>query len=589
MPQWRQLLFGEWSLSRNVWLIQSVLGVGILAVRLRALDIAPGSTFLTIIIGPIGSALVLWGASRTCLRDRSIGLAHPWVVLAVWFLAACFRGYAATGAPITGLDALTLTGNIVFSLLWTAILTYIFASSHFYRERSKQMDSLIIAAALYDQHKAELLQIERRRLLHIVQDELLPSLVTLRDDIARLATDGDRTLWLSLADRVGGLLIDRVRSVSRAGQLTRAPSEDVVGRRALAAPRTRNLISDAKTANMSVTLTLILFTACGLLLLVPRVGMVGYVFLACVAAVALPLLLVGRLVMSMVPAGWLRAALLPLCYLVIGLIIGEITQWFPGSAEVHSTIALRAVVAIFAMVTGLGASLVRQHQSRWDALFGSQEMALENFEATKVDLEREHLQIQRQMSHLLHGPVQGNLAALTLALRVHAAAEHEEFSAGQREVIMRSTALIDESLRTLREILDEPERGTVDVGARLVELTRAWRGLMTITLDMPAEVLSVSRADPGLLQDALDAVEEGITNASRHGDARNLDIKIRLLVTGEVEVVLLNDGRPVSGVVSAGFGLKAIDAAGGRWSLVEVEGGRTCFNAVLPARSPAGG
>ena len=589
MPQWRQLLFGEWSLSRNVWLIQSVLGVGILAVRLRALDIAPGSTFLTIVIGPIGSALVLWGASRTCLRDRSVGLAHPWVVLAVWFLAACFRGYAATGAPITGLDALTLTGNIVFSLLWTAIFTYIFASSHFYRERSKQMDSLIIAAALYDQHKAELLQIERRRLLHIVQDELLPSLVTLRDDIARLATDGDRTLWLSLADRVGGLLIDRVRSVSRAGELTRAPTEDVVGRRALAAPRTRNLISDAKTANMSVTLALILFTACGLLLLVPRVGMVGYVFLACVAAAALPLLLVGRLVMSMVPAGWLRAALLPLFYLFIGLIIGEITQWFPGSAEVHSTIALRAVVAIFAMVTGLGASLVRQHQSRWDALFGSQEMALENFEATKVDLEREHLQIQRQMSHLLHGPVQGNLAALTLALRVHAAAEHEEFSAGQREVIMRSTALIDESLRTLREILDEPERGTVDVGARLVELTRAWRGLMTITLDMPAEVLSVSRADPGLLQDALDAVEEGITNASRHGDARNLEIKIRLLVTGEVEVVLLNDGRPVSGAVSAGFGLKAIDAAGGRWSLVEVEGGRTCFTAVLPARSPAGG
>jgi signal transduction histidine kinase len=193
------------------------------------------------------------------------------------------------------------------------------------------------------------------------------------------------------------------------------------------------------------------------------------------------------------------------------------------------------------------------------------------------------------MSRLLHGPVQGNLAALTLALRIHAAAEHEVFSAGQREVIVRSTALIDESLRTLRDILDEPVGDRIDVGARLVELTRAWRGLMTITLDMSAEVRDASRADPGLLLDALDVVEEGITNASRHGDARNLEIKIRRLITGEVEVVLLNDGRPVSGAVSAGFGLKAIDAAGGRWSLVEVQGGGTCFTVVFPARSTTGG
>lgn len=583
IPQWREILFGEWSLSPSVWIIQSVLGVGILSVRLRELGLVSHGYGTTLLLGPAGSALVLWIASRTVLRDRSVGPAMPGLVVAVWLVADVSRGLAAAGLGVVPLSPVTVVANIVVSVLWTGIFTYLLASSQFFPARSREMDAAIDATARYDDQKASLLQVERGRLLMMVQDELLPSLIALRADVTGLAGRADRRAWLSLADRVGGLIIERVRSVSRPTGLALDPSDLRDDDARLTRTRWRHVIDDARTAEVSVTLSLVLFLAGALLVLIPRVGLIGYAFLACIAACAVPLLLIGRWVVSRTGGGWRHAIALPVTFLVIGLVVGRLSVWFPGGREVHSTIALEAVIAVFGTLTGVGASLVRQHQRRWEAMFAAQVIALERYEEVRTDLDREHLQIQRQMSNLLHGPVQGNLAALTLALRMHAATPEEEgFEAGQAVVLARGVRLIDEAIDTLREILEEPRPVATILADDLAGLTRAWRGLLDIDVSVSAQASDMTTRDGALARTALGIVEEGIINASRHGDARHVSVRLGIHGGGDLEVQLDNDGTPLSPSFHAGFGLKSIEAAGGRWSLVQVAPGRTRLTAWVP-------
>ncbi len=581
IPQWRVLLCGEWSLSLSVWLLQSVFGVAILAVRLRELGIASEGYGITLVIGPLGSGLVLWLASRTILRNRSVGLAQPWLVLVVWVLANVFRGLAAAGFGVAQISPMAVAGHIAFSVLWTAIFTYLVASAQYFRDRSQEIAEVITATARYEEEKVDLLQRERQRLLEIVEEELLPSLVSLNSDVDKLAVTDDRRAWAAQADRVGGLLIERVRSVSRptglAGESTQLRHEGI------APPQRRlhNVWEDAKTAEASVASSLLLFLACGLLTLIPRVGLAGYPFLACVGVSAIPLLLIARGVVHRVPPGWLHAVVLISSYLLIGLLIGRISEWFPGSGQVASTSALVAAVALFATLTGVGASLVRQHQRRWDERYATQVTALERYEAMSSDLDREQLEIQRQMSHLLHGPVQGNLAALTLALRVHSALTEGEFLAGRAVVVARVKRLIEDALDTLRGILEEPGARALNFVDDLSTLTNAWRGLMKIEVFLSPQASRVLSGNSDLARTALGIVEEGVTNASRHGNARNTSVSVTLLSEQVVTIQLDNDGYPLPAKIKAGFGLKSIEASGGRWTLTQEQSGRTRLTATV--------
>lgn len=582
IPLWRELLFGEWALSRSVWAIQSALGVAILAVRLRELGLVSDGYGVTLVVGPVGSGVVLWLASRTVLRNRSSRAARPWLVVVVWLVADVFRGLGAAGLGVVPLSPVTVAANTAFSVLWTGIFTYLLASSQFFRERSRQMADVIDETARYDERKESMLHQERARLLLTVQDELLPSLVALREDLAVLPDADDRRSWLMLAERVGGLILERVRSVSRAAGLA-GDSPDRDREETQSSPsRWRAVLDDAMTADVSVSLSLVLFLSGGLLILIPRVGSVGYAFLGCVAVCSLPLLMLGRWVVGRIGVGWRRATALPIVFLVVALLVGRLSSWFPGSLQVDSSVALEGAIAAFATLTGVVASLVRQHQRRWEATYAAQVDALQRFEAMRSDLDREHLIIQRQMSHLLHGPVQGNLAALTLALRVHAALPEKEFRAGRAVVAERALRLVDTSLDTLREILDEPEMAPVSVVGDLDLLTRAWRGLIAIDVSVSPQARDVTALNPDLARTTLRIVEEGITNASRHGDARHVNVRIALTNDEQLEVLLDNDGRSLAPNFHAGYGLASIDAAGGHWSLGATPRGHTRLTAVVP-------
>lgn len=582
IPQWRELLFGHWAFSWAVWLLQSLLGLGVLAFRLRALGNAADNVALTLLIGPVGSAIVLLIA-RITLRGRSPGAPlSPLVVLGVWLLACTFRGLGSSGLGVVTLTPSVVVGSIVYGLMWTAILTYVVASSQYWRERSDQLAELIEITASYDREKAALLVQERARLLRLVQGDLLPALVELRGELAALRSNDDRFAWLALADRVGGLVIDHVRFMSREESLgpRRTASKNVAPIQR--AGRLRSVVADAQTARVSVVLSIMVFVAGGILVLVPRVGLIGYAFLGSIVVCAFPMLLFARWVTERVRSGWAHALILALSYLGVSAGVVRVASWFPGSIEVRATFALEGAIAVFAMFVGVGSSLVRQHQRRWEAAYALQLQVLDEFAVIQIDIERENLGIQRQMSSLLHGPVQGKLAALTLALRVHSARPEEEFLGSRRGTIERGESLVDETVASVRDILAVPRPLSVDLEATLDRLTKSWRGLITLRASVEPEVLACLHRSPGLSLVVLSVVEEGLVNASRHGNARNVDIRVSVSQATAVLIELDNDGRKLVSGFMPGFGLHSIEALGGRWTLHTVPSGATRLTAVVP-------
>ena len=146
--------------------------------------------------------------------------------------------------------------------------------------------------------------------------------------------------------------------------------------------------------------------------------------------------------------------------------------------------------------------------------------------------------IARQAAHTLHGPVQARLAACAVAME-------QATQAGDVDLYRRSLL---EAQAILEAPLFPPENvPAVAIGEAVSRAGEPWAGLVGISTDLEPSLADVVDND-GCVEKV---VEEAITNAVRHGHAKN----ILVVVSGtpdRVEVQVHDDG---SGHDSQGPGL----------------------------------
>lgn len=586
---WRELLLGPWCVSRYVWLLQSLLGIPIIALRLRGVTSLTGLDLIaTLLIGPLLAGVVLWLASVTVLRGRFRAPQSAFTVVAVWLLADCVRGLsAATYLNLRHVTNSLTPGQIIAGILflfgWTVLLTYVIASSNFYRLRSLDADALIEVTRRYESRRALVVQNESTRLNSIIRDWLIPELDALSLEIADLRLGSAPSDWTRLAERTGGIVINQVRSASREvivddSETTESePNVEVFGN------RWTTFFADLRSMELSVWLATAIYSAFGALVAIPRLGPIGYALTVAISGSGLLLLLLGRAILRHRHSSRWRGLFTTLVYLATGLIVALALPWFPGTEQISTMGLLQVFIVIFAVVGGVAASAIRQYQQRWEIYFQHQLELLEHYRQLDADLAREQLRVRRQASRLLHGPVQGNLAAMTLCLKLHAARPTGEFTADADMAISRTLGLLDEAQATLHSTLIEPVVTEISTGEYLGTLRSAWSGLMRIDCIVSPEVLSRIDAVPGQRTTIIAILEEAVTNASRHGDARNLSISM-IATTDKERVVLTieNDGLPVPVDFQPGFGLRSFDAFGVQWSLLPTGSRSSRLEVSLP-------
>lgn len=190
--------------------------------------------------------------------------------------------------------------------------------------------------------------------------------------------------------------------------------------------------------------------------------------------------------------------------------------------------------------------------------------------ATELDLaesnsalETENRRLRQQASaararlyRLLHGSVQGRLAAVSLALTALA---NDATQAPSGELLEQAHAqLVAAELELAGAFDEQPEPADMDEQWR--DLQARWRNLIALSLSASEPARQALANDQALARDVLAALQEGITNAYRHARAERLEIdlntdgdELRLTMTNPVEA-----GKPADEQTTSGTGIERI-------------------------------
>jgi len=240
------------------------------------------------------------------------------------------------------------------------------------------------------------------------------------------------------------------------------------------------------------------------------------------------------------------------------------------------------LVALGTVMTSITVATRRQSLALMD------ELELQNA-AMRSIANQAHLaadDIRRRVAALLHGPVQGRLSAAAMLLSLHVG---HQSGRSVEAVVQETGELIREASEDLAA-LSEPQPASHDLRALLESLTNDWRGIVAVTWAYDDAAVPLLDADRALRATVCELVVDMVTNAARHGRARNAHLAIAVEVTplsgnGPVlEVSCRNDGAFSPATPSAGGLVRALlRSMDGHW-VVSGEDRAVASIARIPVR-----
>lgn len=227
-------------------------------------------------------------------------------------------------------------------------------------------------------------------------------------------------------------------------------------------------------------------------------------------------------------------AIFPVRVALVGIVLanlGLFTIWVQGISVASALLSLLSMLAFqtFAMLTvhyAVSADRARERLAETHA----------ELLATQHLLEQSARSAERlRLSRELHDVAGHKLTAMKLNLRLL----ERDPALAQREELGTVSQLADELLADIRAVVGElRQQEGIDLGAALAALTRPFPGVhFELNVQEGLVLDSVAAAEM-----VLRCVQEGITNAVRHGHARHIGIDIRREGTA-LAVHVRNDGR----------------------------------------------
>ena len=582
------MVTGRWAISLRAWLLIALL----MQWPSYARNSVPANLTPTWAIGigilrVLAAGLVLLVADQTYLRHRADKPAALGVVIATW-IAAGMATMAVQSAALIYLDAGGITPSrwVVSSATFaarSALCAYYFGlRDHWNRSVVELESSADRLSHLRAISRASLADI-RARVRSIIVDQVLPSIRQLQRDLAQqgASASSERLLQLSrIAETYAqGIVRDASHKVSDlAPPGPRGPQD----------PQDTQDSSLAATRRSRGRPLLLSVRWSGLVLLVT---VVPPALTAPPDDPAMPILFAIALVLGLLALGaWVQSRLAgrahsqttawSLCWITGTAAAGVSGAAAAGvlPARLSTPVPLLTLFCIVLVLVLLASSIDRHFRGiRGQA----DELATVLAEVTAINetLQEDIAAEKRRVALLLHGPVQGRLAAVALLLRLEAGDDAPGSS--RTHVRERCLSVLDQVVVDLTHVLDGTFDDEQPLNDRLGQLAARWRGLVTVSISADPSVISSVSEDPVLRLWTFDIVEEGINNAVTHGNATRIDVTIRA-DDGLLEVCVSDDGTGCSEGSSPGLGLASIGRAPARWSLSAGQVGGAMLTVEVP-------
>ena len=252
------------------------------------------------------------------------------------------------------------------------------------------------------------------------------------------------------------------------------------------------------------------------------------------------------------------------------MVTGQLLAWvrdFPGlSADevlASTMIAQSFPAALFLCWLGLGIALTWRHGME---LFSER---LEEHQLRLVSVREEAIELEnslrRRLALVLHGSVQGKLAAAALALTL------EPGELIDTDPVSTAERLLDEVLLELHAVVAGELDPHVGIADRVERMSRDWEGILDVSVEIDATTGAWIDAQPHVVTAVEQVLQEAAANALSHGNARWLQGKV-WRSDGVLRAQLVSDSQPEPHQSPGGIGLDAIRSTGAKVDFFEVPG-----------------
>lgn len=189
----------------------------------------------------------------------------------------------------------------------------------------------------------------------------------------------------------------------------------------------------------------------------------------------------------------------------------------------------------------------------------------------EISLQKHRIK-NRELAQYLHGQVQNQM--------LHSALKLEE-QAG-----VPSDRVAESEIKQIIEMLDEAKAGAFSYKKReslknqLEAIEQQWHGIVDIEIDIDDE-LNAALKDDRTIHEIGQLINEAVTNASRHGMASRIELKLDLAAPGAMKIEIKDDGLgPKLGAPGLGSALYSA-LAGPNWKLSACPSGGSLLTATI--------
>ena len=563
-PTVRQRVGGRWAVSRTGWLLTLPFAlVGTTFAHAGQVS-GPRTLALWVMTGVLAWAalgVVLLAAHLTVLRHRAIRPVPLALVVAVGAVVGTVRsltvGLAAEGLGLVNPTPWPMRafGGAILGCVWIPLMAATLDAHDRYRRARDELITTRLAERVQALGTVEQTEALRRDLLAGIEENLTEATADLRTRIQRLrnaefSSDDDLE---TLASDLSLTATDAVRPLGR--QLWSAAQANI--------PRLR-IGEIIRTTMTAASLRPWAATAIGIL--AGLTGISANESLLVAAQSVLPtsgLVLVWllgvetlrrrtmRLASALYAVGILGTA-------VLSLMLAPLLQEAGVSRATSLGWAAMGALIFTPTVIMLGvAEVVAKKRLH---VLGTLQEQLHGTRLHRIAIEEQATAVRRELGEFLHGTVQSQLMAASLAV---ANAQRT----GDRALLERG---LDSAVAALNIRQAHVGADTGDLLGGIRAVAASWQGLVNIDLHISDG--SDTAVTPVLAQLATSVVREAVANAVRHGHAHS----VRVLVREDTESLIVtveNDGSSPSRL-RPGLGSTLLDRiAPGGWSLEPRDGG----------------
>ena len=493
--------------------------------------VAVWHTLFAGVIGWLVAGVVYWQAGVSALRYRSV-MAQPVVkVLVVYASVALTRSLVSNFVVNTFRVNKISAWELLFRGFWGILqygatmvaATIVIARTQELRDRRQR--ALASSAALLEvrEQSANRLTADREQFNLLVRERLLPLISRIESQLKELTQQSGRQHALEVAGEVRALCEIEVRETSHRLADVPAPLQ----------PDSAYTATPSVVAVLRSCLTTVNFypwraSAVGAVMVLPvailRVGFVGFEWMlfAGLAGFGTAAIVNTFERPRFVKPGWS----LLLAHFIWMLFIAAILEFILILSPLGELAPKYHNIMLFSIPFGLVATwlilnIMAGTQRAAEEAVAPLEAADRELAVTVADLERDHRSLRQSHAKLLHGPIQGRLSAVSMALVMHSSEPDGDWlDEAQSQLALARDALL-EVLRDQPKVDGQQRLNLFD----LLELSASqWHGLLDVMLSVSSAANDSCSENPELTKDVADAVGECLVNSLRHGRARRVSV-----------------------------------------------------------------